>query len=1209
MPRGTDANLFQIVMVVTRYLAASIPAFVQFVRSSTVGHCRNAFEAYPSVHTLPVTGMARHALASVCLSLIVAAALGQEPAPLSSRKYLVLCPRACPDFAAAGVEYEPPISIAARKVPGLRVDMSVVSEDDAIAYAKNTTWYSVLVTDEFVRLRELALASGKAVRLYQSPAADTVLRFPAMPPNVLPRNLRTDLLGYAAGALACKLMPHRGTFWFLSDGSSSLDRAARAGLKSAVMQYCNSTSVSINGIYNVAYAGITPVDSQALQRGTVIVTFGPVSDLVGSSLYANSTARGRPLVALLPLRLESRAGYPRRRSAFAIDMETIADDVVGGILDSTYLDMNAFPLSYVLSRTTVGGCVPLCDPTPSASDTVEDSAVYSLALLSLTEAAAGTGFEPRWSSYSSVVPSSTGVSVYTPDILSSRVSNNTIAFGYAYYFFGSNFLYIVSATNAEPAVLDVVSFGLDAGVTVTGTFPVGGATAHLGNSTYIVQGGKLRGSFISGYVPVVAGRHSVAVVATVPQAAGCPAESSGHTALYALRQRDGAKVVLLYGGVSSDISEWRSLHILNLTSSTCTRMMRDVGRPTAGRYHHGAAYWVRELTIGGVTDTQWMIIAGGLSASTKLFSVVFYAINENRWAALENTVDPASGLTGSPVLHPGVLPVGDQLYILGPTTSAYSFGRAEWRHNLAFADSDAIGSLTMASPVAYDDELVVSVAHSRMPDGRGRLILVRVQELSCPAETVPTPGLERCAECPENTVAEGRNCAACADRHVLSTTPYKTKERCWRGYRWQGILWFAFVLCATVFIGPVGYGFLFLQRRVERARRNQAAAIQLTDAVASMMLERVSHFANVDEPTRVERALSYCVRSLRYYRRTIPDAALRVADASAGSAEKDQEVENASWSDTELGNDTRSSVAGTMARHTARFSSPFAVDDNQGRRSDAVVKYMLQKLSCDLKLMPEVAVTVFAVDNMPRWVDQQRAKALATRIARVYDTVLQSVQRRGGVTDSIVGDRIHCSWGSSAPHADGLAAACLSAFEVTHSNALEHLGLTINAGVTMGQARAGFVGCEGEHAPPFRQFTVYGTVMTEAANLAQAARYLRYSVIVPWQFEESLRKMFIVRFVTILKLGPAQKFAGGPQAPLWVGEIVGLQADTDVWDTQKLAEHVNKFNEAILHGARDGAGGTHAARLLEGLPPRYMQTLQHALVSRQLPTEIVPRAW
>ena len=505
---------------------------------------------------------------------------------------------------------------------------------------------------------------------------------------------------------------------------------------------------------------------------------------------------------------------------------------------------------------------------------------------------------------------------------------------------------------------------------------------------------------------------------------------------------------------------------------------------------------------------------------------------------------------------------------------------------------------------------------------------------------ITAPGGQECIKCPSKFYAldDGLTCRPCTDIEPVA----RDNHPICAGYNDAAVYTgFFAMLCIQLVAVPVMWLCATMTSRAAKMEENEQATIEMSEAVAEMLFERVAYLDQVENPSKLQKALLRCVHTFKAYRTYIPLSVLTIVDNVVLNRKFEFEEESDDDDDTEMMTPSTALRRGS----TSSYSTNLSLSQNhaktlsaingrwkslqgkgnagQGRlRSESphnssiqpkkryhevgsVSQQVLRALSNNLTERP-VSVVATNVVGFHAWCDDQPTDAALVRHHRRFiDAVLQSALLSGGSPDMVMGDKLLLSWNTAQQSTDHLRHAVAYAFDVSTNPVLKQLKMKICLGVSSGLARVGVVG--GNEA---KHFTVISSITGEAFALCRLAHRYNADILLEWssEIQRRISDEFVFRivgagnFMRNCSTGSRMRVDGEvpQQSTRLLCELLG-PTDHSQWlyERKGAREHIGVFN-AVMRSVFVGRADEARNISLDGMPLWYHSVLQQVLSDRYI---------
>lgn len=336
--------------------------------------------------------------------------------------------------------------------------------------------------------------------------------------------------------------------------------------------------------------------------------------------------------------------------------------------------------------------------------------------------------------------------------------------------------------------------------------------------------------------------------------------------------------------------------------------------PFLGRQNHQSVLWQNQpMTIGSVTSSDWLVMVGGTSSvNESSLAVVFVPLNDMfPYSAHENiTTKPVrtaklwvpnvAPVTGACVMvAEGRLVIAGGIYLSDGSdrTTMIMFDSATQQWSDLITVSNWNGGETACAHFGstHNDEAkgeAVSVALSLQPsasEATTSLTSADVMVLkfrNCKAEgmdpyytgVITPPGGQECYECPRvkfYASEDGLHCRPCSE---LSLVTQDNVPRCSVINNEALYITFFGMIAIQLIAVPVLWVCITMAQRSAKMKDNEQATIEMSEAVAEMMFERVAYLDTIKNPSMLQISLLRCVNTFKAYRTYIPLPVLTIVD-------------------------------------------------------------------------------------------------------------------------------------------------------------------------------------------------------------------------------------------------------------------------------------------------------------------------------------------
>ncbi len=666
----------------------------------------------------------------------------------------------------------------------------------------------------------------------------------------------------------------------------------------------------------------------------------------------------------------------------------------------------------------------------------------------------------------------------------------------------------------------------------------------------------------------------------------------------------------LYGGQCSTRVPCNDLWSFDIESSIWTRLSLSGGPPT-GRYFHSALYFKHDFTSpSGVVDTDWIVFAGG-RYTTPVFSMYIYGINSGRWSFIQS-IAPAALLPCLGFANGMVVVTTGRLGSVGANSTFSTFDTNVNRWGSYTIDSLEPGPQVCVTTASNERGFTSLLLRTAKTARAFQQLMFYTEDCSRVREQnmVLSADGQTCEPCEEGTTAElsGRSCVSCnalesgMDRWQLPKC-YSSKDES------KVYAAIAIALVIQLLVVPAIWAVTRVIHASSVAAKNQRAATELSEAVSQMMFERVGYLESIEHPTKIERALSSCVRHMKTYHSFFPAAVAVIVDKAIAELKRKELGRCATTGDASTDSDDDESTRMWQRR---------ALEERKVQLpSGSATTRVMAALSCGL-VVREVSVVVTYITGLPETPGNPRK--VAVKLTKLLDSLIQLIRLNSGVPDIVLGDHIFSSWNACAPVANHQAIALHAAYQIAHSPLFASHRIPLRCGVASCAGRVGILGTE-----QFRRHIVGTPASREAKLYAHLCAKFDVNVMCEWTplIRDVLSDRFVFRILGEVRVARAPpqvdsvnspgiqgtpiNSAVGPRweralfaevlgsltLPQWVYELRGHRELVDIYNTIIRAIFLGKLSEA------------RQLSIPKEMPKWYEVQLRQAISAGELPVIIV----
>ena len=673
----------------------------------------------------------------------------------------------------------------------------------------------------------------------------------------------------------------------------------------------------------------------------------------------------------------------------------------------------------------------------------------------------------------------------------------------------------------------------------------------------------------------------------------------------------GADAIMLYGGQCTTRVPCNDLWMYNISTREWSELSL-VGGPPTGRYFHSALYFEHDfmLTSSGASDTKWVAFAGG-RYTTPIFSLYLYGVTSKTWTAVPAKVPaallPCLGFANGilVVTTGGLGSVG-----VNSTFNTYDVHAQRWGTHPV----DALVAGPQVCVTIEQSDVGFASLVTRTGGTASALQQLMFTSASClhlrESNIVLAPDGLSCIACADRTTAkpEGRSCGSCDDAGSQAEdwqVPF-----CFSTVgRSRAYIGLAIAIVVQMLVVPAIWAVTRVVHASSIAAKNQRAATELSEAVSQMMFERVGYLETVANPTKIERALSSCVRHMRTYHSFFPASIAVIVDKVIAELKANALLTHkaSESSDSDDCDDVDALESSKQQRSIASPTRPQQkeLSDPQGSATSRV----LSALACGL-VAREVSVVVTYVAGFHDLVNAPNAnpRKTAAKLTRLMDALIQVVRLHNGVPDVVLGDHIYSSWNAFASVENHQAVALRAAYQIAHSPLLASNRIPVRCGFATGQARVGICGTD-----RFRRHVVSTTANNEAQVYAHECARFDVYIMCEWSplIRDVLSDVFLFRILGEARVGrnPPNievqmtrsnlarwertlfaELLGPRDLSQWFYELRGHRELVDIYSTIVRAIFMKKVDEA------------RQVAIPREMPKWYEAQLRQALSRGELPT-------
>lgn len=636
--------------------------------------------------------------------------------------------------------------------------------------------------------------------------------------------------------------------------------------------------------------------------------------------------------------------------------------------------------------------------------------------------------------------------------------------------------------------------------------------AHLAARLYVFGGQNDAGKLESKLFAAAASRDTLHFAQINPIGASPPPRCSATLTAVAPNR------LFLFGGQCATRVPCNDLWSFDIESSAWTRHSLS-GGPITGRYFHSALYIRDSFTSpSGVYDTEWIVFAGG-RYTTPVFSMFLYGINSGLWSSIPSSA-PAALLPCLGYANGMIIATTGRLGSVGANSTFNTFDTHVQRWGSQAVDSLEPGPqvcVTTATNSRGFSAVLFRTARTSNAFQRLAFFSADCSNLRTQNFVLSADGLT-CTPCGEGTTAEikGRSCVSCSE--------VKDMER-WqlpRCYSKKGESNIFAAMCIAIAVQLLVVPAIWAVTRVIHTSnvtsKNQRATTELSEAVSQMMFERVGYLESLVNPTKIERALSSCVRHMKTYHSFFPASVAVIVDKVIAELKA-----------TELRNGRDGDASTDSDDEEAESPWYFSRETRQVPLTSATTR-VLAALSCGL-VDRDVSVVVTHISGLEELSGQPggSSRKTAAKLTKLLDSVIQVIRLNNGVPDVVLGDHIFSSWNACAPVANHHSVALLAAYQIAHSPLLASLRIPLRCGVASNTGRVGILG-----TGQFRRHIVGTTAAKEAQIYAHLCAKFDVYVLCEWttQIRDVLSDRFVFRVLGEAKVARAPPQESTPSGPL-----------------------------------------------------------------------------